>query len=368
MIVALACTGCRFSKVASDATVIVSGRAVDAEGAPLVNATVQLYKQADLGEALFGTVITLGTLGVDCLLPAAPTVCHRARTVTTDQHGRYSFRLTGADTQGTLGTESTLAVVVADPDAGAAGPSTTITFKVRASTVALPAARLWDARPQVTERRGLIRLAWSALPAAAGTGAAFSAQLFGADPQTPTWTQPGAGGHAAIDARLLEDRSGTVAAGARTSFGGAGDAHGSYLSARLPVRATAGAPPSRGRPCFAVTGTDTPVSTRQASCAATDGDLSSPAHLTGRKGKVVTGVVVDLGRARPVRYVVARGIAGTFNVEASTDGRTYRALATETGSGAGSTAALRVRADARYLRLRSPSGLDESLLSEISVW
>jgi hypothetical protein len=368
MIVALACTGCRFSKVASDASVIVSGRAVDAGGAPLANATVRLYKQADLGEALFGTVITLGTLGVDCLLPAAPTVCHRARTVTTDQHGRYSFRLTGADTQGTLGTESTLAVVVADPAAGAAGPSTTITFTVRAATVALPPARLWDARPHVAERRGVIRLSWRALPAGTGTGAVFSAQLFGAEPQLATWTQPGTAGHAAIDARLLEDRSGTVAAAARTSFGGAADAHGSYLSARVPARATAGAPPSRGHPCFAVTGTDTPASTRQASCAATDGDLGSPAHLTVPRSAVVTGAVLDLGRVRSVRFVVVRGVAGTFVVEASRNGHGFHTVATGTGSGAASTAALHVRAAARYVRVRSPSGLDESLLDEISVW
>jgi hypothetical protein len=368
LLVAIACTGCRFSKVASDATVVVSGRALDARGHPLAGVTVRLYKQADLGEALLGTVVTLGTLGADCLLPVAPAVCHRARTTTTDPDGRYRFRLTGADTQGTLGTESTLALVVADPSAGARGASTTITFKARRSTVTLPAARLWDANPQVTERGRFVRLSWSALPAGAGSGATFSAQWFGTGQQEAGWTQPASGARAAIDARILEDRSGTLAAAARTSFGGDSDAHGSYLSERLAVRPTAGAPPSRGRPCLAVSGTDRPVSTPQTSCAATDGDLSAPARLTGQKAAVVTGVVVDLGRSRPVRLVVTRGVAGAFVVETSTDGHGYRTVATGTGSGIGPAVALHLHSDARYVRVRSPSGLDESLLDEVSVW
>jgi len=353
--------------VAPDATVVVSGRALDAAGHPLTGATVRLYKQADLGEALLGTVVTLGMLGADCLLPVAPTVCHRARTATTDEDGRYRFRLAGADTQGTLGTESTLALVVADPSAGADGASTTLTFTARSSTVALPAARLWDAHPQVTERGRSVRLSWGTLPAGAGTGATFSAQWFGTGQQEPGWTQPAAGRQAAIDARILEDRPGALAAAAHTSFGGDSDAHASYLSQRLPVRPTAGAPPSRGRPCLAVTGATAPA-TVQARCTATDGDLFTPARLTGRNAGVVTGVVVDLGRVRPVRLVVTRGVVGGFVVETSTDGHGYRTAATGTGSGLGRAVALRLSSEARYVRVRSPSGLDESLLDEVSVW
>jgi hypothetical protein len=81
---------------------------------------------------------------------------------------------------------------------------------------------------------------------------------------------------------------------------------------------------------------------------------------------VVTGVVVDLGRAKPVNLVVARGFSGQFLVEASTDGKEYRTFAT--GTGPAYAARPTGRVVARYVRLRSPVGLDQSLSSEVSVW
>ena len=114
-----------------------------------------------------------------------------------------------------------------------------------------------------------------------------------------------------------------------------------------------------------MTGTAPPKAGRFSACAATDGDLKSPARLSGRKAAVVTGAVVDLGGSRPVSLVVARGFAGQFLVELSDDGTTYRTVATSAG-----TAAVEVQGSpsARFVRLRSPAGLDESLSSEISVW
>jgi hypothetical protein len=361
----LTLTGCSLSSVDPDATVEISGRALTASGRPLAGAKVLLLKQADLGEVVFGAVLTIGSLSTICLLPEAPAICRKARTATTDADGRYSFELKGSDTQGTLGTESTLNVVFAGPRAQG---STTVSFTAEDEAITLPDARLWRSAAEVSRPGDRIELAWSALTQAAGSDPAYSAQLFEAGRETALWSQPASGGRATVDSRILEDQPGSVAVGASASLpggSGAGDVRVSYLSRRLPVAATAGTPLSRGRPCAAVTGTAPPRAGRLSPCAATDGDLSAPARLPGRKAGVVTGVVIDLGVSRPVSLVVTRGFAGQFLVEVSGDGRSFRTVATNAGS-----TAVDVPGDpsARFVRVRSPVGLDESLSSEVSVW
>ncbi|MCU1657397.1 MAG: LigA protein [Pseudonocardiales bacterium] len=366
VLIAAVLTGCTFSKVNANATVVVSGRALTARGSPLAGVQVRLFKEADLGEALVGIVLAVGTLGTMCLLPAAPAICRRARVATTDAGGGYTFTLKGSDTQGLIGTEAALDLVAAAP--GANGPSTTISFKARQTTVTLPDARLWNAIPRVSEGSGRVQLAWSSLPATAGRGAAYLAQLFDPTRQVPMWSQPESGTRADIDARVLEDHSASVAVAARTALtgGGTSDVHASYLSSRLAVQPIAGAPPSRRHPCRAVTGTATPASTPQTVCGVTDGNLVTPARLKAAKAQVVTGVAVDLGSVRPVDLVVARGVAGMVVVELSDDGATYHAAATSSES----TVAVSPpgRPAARFVRVRSPSGLDESLMTELSVW
>lgn len=359
----LTAAGCSFSSLDPDEQVTISGRALDARGRPLVDTSVLLFKQADLGEVVFGSVLVVGSLSTVCLLPDAPALCDDARTATTDADGRYRFELEGSDTQGTLGTESTLSVVFGQES------STTVSFTVEDADVSLPDARLWNARPRVTQQGGGIEVAWSPLPRGAGDDAAYSAQLFEGRSPAPLWTEDASGGSADLDPRLLEDRSGAVAAGAGADLpdsDGADDVRASYLSRRLPVRGTAGAPPSRGRPCAAVTGTAPARDGRLSRCAATDGDLDEPARLRGRGSAVVVGTVVDLGSARPVDLVVARGFAGQVLLEVSADGRSWQTVATDSG------AALAIdppgEPTARFVRLRSPSGLDQSLAAELSVW
>jgi hypothetical protein len=361
----LAVTGCSFSDVDPDATVQISGRALDASGKPLAGARVLLFKQADIGEVVFGAVLAVGTLSTICLLPEPPAICREARTVTADDDGRYEFELKGSDTQGTLGTESTLNVVFSGAKAQG---STTVSFIAKDEAVSLPDARLWRAAPKVSRPGGRIQLSWSPLPRSAGSDATYSAQLFEADGQSPLWSQSVSGRTGSIDPRILEDQSGSVAVSAGTELSGGrgtGEVRASYLSQRLPVGATAGTPPSRGQPCAAVTGTAPPTAGRMSACAATDGDLKSPARLSSRKAGVVTGVLVDLGTSHRVSLVVARGFAGQFLVELSDDGRAWRTVATNAGSAA---VAVPGMPSARFVRLRSPAGLDESLSSEVSVW
>ncbi|HSV40298.1 MAG TPA: hypothetical protein VLI04_16170 [Nocardioidaceae bacterium] len=362
---AFALSGCTFSSVDPDASVHISGRALDASGKPLAGAQVLLLKEADMGEVVFGGVLVLGTLSTVCLLPEAPAICDSAHSVTADSEGRYEFELKGSDTQGTLATESTLNVVLSD---GSSASSTALSFTVKDTNVTLPDARMARLSPRVSVRSDQIELTWSPLPKKAGSDATYSARLFESDESTALWTQPATGSRASIDARILEDLRGTIAVGGITILTGGtgtGEVRAHYMSSRLSVRGTSQAPPSRGRPCAAVTGTATAKTGRFSSaCGVTDGDLSTPARLNGRG--VVAGVVVDLGVRRPVELVVPRGFAGQFLVEISDDGTTYRTVATSSGT----AVALVVpgQPTARYVRLRSPAGLDESLSSELSIW
>jgi hypothetical protein len=360
----LAATGCSFSSVDPDADIHITGRVLDASGKPLSGAKVLLMKQADIGEVIFGTILAIGTLSTICFVPDAPAICDKARVATSDADGRYEFDLKGSDTQGTLGTESTLTVTFSGP---AAQGSTTVSFTAQDTSIKLPDAGLWRARPRLSSGSGQIGLSWSPLPSSAGSDAAYSAQVFDADGQTPLWSQPASGRSASIDSRILEDRPGTIAVSAGTDLSGGsgtGDLRASFLSTRLPVDDSAGAPPSRGRPCAAVTGTTRPRSGTLSSCPATDGDLTAAAHLSGRGKRVVTGAVVDLGASRPFSLVVARGFSGQFLLEVSDDGTTYRTVLTSSSSAVSPAD----RPTARFVRVRSASGLDQSLLSELSVW
>jgi hypothetical protein len=363
------CVSCRFSKVNPQATVMITGQALDASGRPLAGAPVHLFREADIGQLLLGSVVAIGTLGLICTQPGSPAPCHSAHSATTDADGNYRFEIKGSDTQGLIGNVNSLDVVVAAPGSGVTAPSTVLRFIADTTSVRLPPARLWNAAARVNQTPAQIRLGWNALSGGYGRSVSYSAELLDAHQQS-LWAQSASNSSTVIDARLLEDQAGAMAAASAhaTVSGGtnAGTVHASYLSARLPVRATAGAPPSRGRPCSAVTGTTTLPTTPQRVCPVTNGDLRSPARLVGAQGQVVTGVVVDLGAVRPVHLVVVRGVAGQFVIELSSDGVRFQPVDTALGSAV--AFAPPGAPTARYIRVRAPSGLDESLMVQVSVW
>src|SRR5947209_3134394 len=162
--VSMLATACHISPVKPDETVTISGRAVDGHGKPLAGATLHLYKEADFGEFIVGSVLAIGTLGGVCLLPGAPPLCHKAKSATTRSDGSFTFTLKGSDTTGLIGDESTMDLVVAAKGATATSASMTLSFRVTSATVALPTARLWDTAPRVAEGNGHIDLSWAALP------------------------------------------------------------------------------------------------------------------------------------------------------------------------------------------------------------
>jgi hypothetical protein len=364
-IVLLLAAACDFSHVDPQQTVVISGRALSATGHPLRGVEVHLYKEPDVGEVIIGSVLALGSLGAVCLLPHAPAICDQGHATTTSADGSFRFSIKGSDTQGLIGDASTLDVVFADP-ASALGASTTLRFKAQDKHVRLPAARLWNARLRVTGHRSAhptFASSWAHLPAMDGTGPSYSVQLLDPSSGLEWWSQPAATTGTRIDARILEDQTADTAVAARANLHGTDTV---YFSARRQVHPIAGAPPSRNRPCSAVTGTKRLATFRQSNCGATDGDLAEPARLTASNKRTVTGVLVDLGRVRPVSLVVARGLSGSVVIEVSTNGRTYRRIATAEDS----TIALDPpgRPRARYMRIRSSTGLDESALAEVSVW
>jgi hypothetical protein len=365
-IILLLAAACDFSHVDPQQTVVISGRALTASGQPLGNVEVHLYKEPDVGEVIIGSVLALGTLGGICLLPDAPAVCHDGHTTTTAADGSYRFTIKGSDTQGLIGDASTLDVVFTNPTGGTRGASTTLRFKVQTTKVRLPPARLWNAGLHVAEDRSprpTFATSWSRLPAADGRDPSYSVQLLDPTHGLALWSQQASGTRARIDARILEDHSADVAATARADLHGV-DAV--YLSARRQGRPIAGAPPSRHHACSAVTGTKKIATFKQPLCAPTDGDFTSPARLSAANNKVVTGAVIDFGHARHISLVTARGLAGSVVVEVSSNGSAYR----QVGTGSTSTLAVHLpgRPVARYVRVRSPGGLGESLLTEVSAW
>jgi hypothetical protein len=364
-IVLLLAAACDVSHVDPNATVVIAGRVLDANGRPLSGVTVHLYKEPDVGEVIVGSVLALGSLGAVCLLPGAPAICSQGTTTTTRNDGSYRFSVQGSDTQGLVGDAAKLDVVFADPTSDR-GASTTVRFTAQTTHVRLPAVRLWNARLRVAAHRsgGPVYLpSWSRLPDPDGAAPSYSLQLLDPKDAAQLWAQPGAGTRAVVDARIVEDHPVDVAVTARARLRGVDVI---YLSARRPLRAIAGAPPSRNQPCSAVTGTKRIATFPQPDCAVTDGDLRSPARLVAGNHRTVTGVVVDLGASRRVSLIVARGLSGRVAMEISGNGRTYRRVAVTDQP----TAAVDPPGTptARYVRIRSTTGLDESLLTEISVW
>ncbi|HET9050630.1 MAG TPA: hypothetical protein VFO60_02940 [Candidatus Dormibacteraeota bacterium] len=354
---------CDTSRVAATADVHISGRALDASGRPLAGARIQLFKEADLGEAVFGLVFAVGTLGAVCFTPVAPSICRSARIATAAGDGTFSYTLSGSDTQGSIGQASTLDVVVADPEGGEQAASTTLRFEAQSSQVTLPDARLWDAAARLGEASGRISVDWRALPAEDGRDTAYSVELDDSS-RRALWSQRAGGTSAVVDSRVVEDVSGSAVALATANLGDTGAVQGVYASRRLAFPRTAAVPASRGRPCAAVSAPSL-ATTPQPTCGVTDGNLVEAAHLQGAPGSVVSGVVVDLGSTRPVSLVVPRGVTTDTIVEVSTDGAHYTTAATSSGG----TVTLDLHGvRARYVRLRSTAGLDVSLMTELSVW
>jgi hypothetical protein len=356
-----ALASCSTSRISPTATVHVTGRVLGPGGTPVAGVKVLLLREVDIGQALFGGLIAVGTLSAVCYLPNPPAVCERARQTTTDAHGDYGFTLTGQDTQGSFGTAATMDVVI-----GPTPASVTVRFTAQRPRVRLPAVRPQRLGAATSINGHVMTVVAGPVPASAGEAPAYGVR-FVRDGQL-LWSQSLAGRRGRVDTRVLEDQRAEPAIVVDTHLPGgtgAGDVRAEYVGRPLPMLSGPGAPPSRGLPCAPVTGTAPAAAFPTTPCALTDGDLVDDARLTAGS-KVADGAVIDLGRSRPVGLVVLRGYAGQVVVELSTDGRRYTTVATLNADGAPIAATIGGRA--RFVRVRAPSGLDESLAAELSVW
>jgi hypothetical protein len=358
--VASACTA---SKLDADASVRVTGTVLDASGQPARSADVALFKRADIGEVLVGATLAIGTLGATCFLPNGPAFCRDARKAKTDDDGKFAFALKGSDTQGTVGNANDFDLVTSVRRPGRGDLVASVRFKIQREDLEVEPLRVWDADASVTNESGAIRASWPTLPADYGASPSYDLRFVDTTDKRVVWNVAKATPGGRVDARLVEDRRGSVEVGASTSKPGPDTTFRfTYFAQGAPFTG-AGAPPSRRASCFAskADGQTTPINP----CHLSDGNLYAASNLSG-DGVARIAAYLDLGASKPVSLVTARGAPGTTAIETSSDATTWAML----GPGAGGlvSVALPRPVQARYVRIRTTNAVDISGLAELSVW
>ena len=351
----LACTQ---SEVGAGEDLTITGTISTPGGNPGVAGTeIGLLKVADLGELLVGGVLAAGTFGAVCLVDEPPAVCDDALRTTTGDSGGFRLEIKGRDTQGSLGQASDLdlTAVVESPE----GPRlVSVRFKAQQAAIDLPILSAWFASLAL----GGLTPTWSELDPIY-PDPTYTVRFLDRDGRS-VWAVDDATSGEPVDPRLVEDASGTAELSAETEQDWEGTAFRITHFALPATFSASQAPPSRGLPCTA-TAADGSGALSLAPCHLTDGDLTTARSLS-EDGTVRSAAAVDLGRARTVDLVVARGAIGPVTVETSVDGVTWTFAGTSTGSLVAVTPPRPV--DARYVRIRTTGGTDLSSLAELSVW
>lgn len=357
------------------------GRVMRQDGRPATRSTVQIYQLSNQDKARIGVAAV--SLGLFCLVPG---FCPSPVSAPVNAQGAFAFpadklkptphvTVTARHVPGP--GQATGAVVVAQFD-HAAG-----------SQQRVPDLRYWE--PTVTVGRAGVTamVTWSALPHATG----YTLWTVPADgsrgPRSTGVTTTGA--TARLDLRPFEDEPTAlivVASVARTVDGRQTSFAYSTASTALP---SAGAAPSRGRPCR-VGDPGVRLTPVTHPCPLTDGDLDvnadlpvdcasgSPAASRSPAGSVPVcapatphRVCVDLGGPRQVSLVVYRTpflTDGTV-VELSPDGVRFDRVGTRTGDPAGDVHPVTVdpprRASLACVR-NDRFGFAGAVLDELSVW
>lgn len=376
LLLCLPAAACAPSRLDPTAKVNVTGKAERGDGSSLAGSPAVMVKEPDLAEVLGGVLIIAGTAGLACLSDTPPAICSRARKVSTDAGGGFAYQLTGQETQGGVGEASYFDLTVKGPRVGKAldGPAHTERFVIQTEKLEVPVLRLWE--PAVTPMMGAstVAVTFDAPPSGTKrTGIRFDVG------NALVWEQDYQSG-VAIDARLLEDAQGGVAATAYSDEAGPGSVFEHQLrSAKMPYQGVAGAPPSRGARCLAVGASGVAIDLKP--CPLTDGDFVKayqPPPDSGCKpdaaghgcegAKADVSVVVDLGAPRSASLVVVRGMWTNELLETSADGVTWApAVASHAGT---AQANLPAGSLVRYARVRAQTAGDHILggLAEISVW
>lgn len=370
VVILLLASGCTPSEVDPNARIDIAGVIERQNGRPADGVRVALSREVDFGEA-FTVFATLGLACVD------QHTCRGARVTRTGPDGRFAYRLTGRDTQGSIGSASTMVLTseLGPRPREATGAITTYRFQVQTEKLVLP---LWFWEPSIEGATGSFgaRVTWTAVPGRAlppgiGGGSLEYAIEFRRGDEV-VWTVDRARSGFAFDPRVLEDTTGNASVYATLEGERVSDELGRSIdivmrSGARPYEA-AGAPLTRGMGCSVTDGEgrSIPISP----CGLTDGDLSeefNPAVCAGASGctePTHLSTVIDLGARRSLSLVVVRGCADRCTLETSRNTRTWRAA----GVAGAENVALKLAppVSARYLRVSAPVSI--AGLREISAW
>ena len=332
----------------------VHGRVVDANGRPVAGALVSLTQEQGAFEAFFTAFAVLGTLGLACLTDICELPYGEARS---GADGRYTVYLEKVP------DDYTLAV------GGKDGPLVTATVRFAGRPVRLPDVAVWSPAPYLERRGNEARVRFRSPPARLGSWVSAQALVADRNDRELVRLDQARSGDA-FDARLLEDAAARLSVTVRVRSALGPTAYVARTAVSGGLR-----PVSRGKPCFEYGRAGRPI--RQSPCGLTDGDLVrnwSPKvadYSCGENNPCDRRVMVDLGSARRLSFLVARGCDTFFDeIESSVDGRTWTTLAdrhTDVGD-AHDVCALDLDTVARYVRLKGPAGGFYLSRAEISLF
>ena len=267
------------SRIDRDAKVTVEGTVEDVDGAPLASRPVRLGSGVSGLEGSAGAL----TLGLFCITGECTGDFFDAET---DADGRYSFELTGADTQSAFGEAvSFLLSTSGEPrDDQTTGPVVSARFRIQTEALTLPTLRLVDPRLRLTAEARTVVARWEAsAPGPYALG-------FTGPGRALVWEASAADPAATVDARVLEDVTGlATVAGVRTDQATGSDVTTHWRSPGLAYRGGFGAPPSRGAACEARAADG--LAQALDGCPLTDGSFD----VAGVLGSVCAGPATSAG-------------------------------------------------------------------------
>ena len=325
-----------------DADFSIEGRLLDGRGEPL-ELTPVVLSYPEYGPAFFS---------IDDR-PGPPV--NRRRT--TDEEGRFTFRLKGRDI--VYPRCCKLRPITIDsspirPGFRASGAFSSATFEVQGTGASVD-LRLWE--PEIVTAGG--KVTWNPPSPDSSPDAAYEVNLEllppfpGSTYFSNVWTASATGQSAELDLRRLEDAKGRVVLRASREVDGVSY---SYRSADLVLEGTAGVPASRGQGCVLETQAGIePL----APCPVTDGNLVADDMPFGKVGEVGRWVRLDLGAPVKIGTVFARSCGGC-EVQASPDGVRWSSL------GTGDVVTAAQSQVARFVRMGLLPNSDGP--AEVSVW
>ncbi|MHB8512709.1 MAG: discoidin domain-containing protein [Actinomycetota bacterium] len=369
----VALSACSTSNVNPNASISITGSFLKQDGSPASGANVSLMRQADLAEGL----AAFSSVGLECLADKRTlSTCSHGTNSTLDSQGRFTFKLKGSDTQGFLGNAATLDLTSVLPRSGSEydGAATTIRFQVQVDALEFP-LRFWQPTVDAVVNAQGVRVSWSELPSnVVPSSIPLSRLSYDVTFDTPqadgVWTQPAQQGSITVDPRVLEDSSGTLAVVAHANAVPVPDILGRAVdiilrSARFAYQGPAGAPESRGASCAMQLGDNSLV--YQTQCTLTNGTFDHLWFPPAQPSVGATGqpaAVIDLGRSKPVSFVVVRGCSTGCAISISDDAHTWRQVV-DPVSVDNLAATIAGTPSARYVRVQ---GQSVTSLRQVSVW